>query len=201
MPWRHTGGVEVYLHAFLTLALNGGEWSASLPSHFTPRERAPGTHWIGSWVDPRASLDVVVRRKIPSPYQDSNPPIIQPIAHSHASQNTEFNIMSEVPLTSQCMSLTVQQHMRALWKVHGNSQQRQEFFFFSTMFRSAWESTQPPIQWVPRALYLGVKWLGCDTDHSSPSTVDVKNVWSYTSTPPYFFMARCSLSTGTLPIP
>jgi hypothetical protein len=29
------------------LALVGGEWSASLPSHFTPRERAPGTHWIG----------------------------------------------------------------------------------------------------------------------------------------------------------
>jgi hypothetical protein len=29
-------GVEVYLHAFLTLELNGGEWSASLPGRFTP---------------------------------------------------------------------------------------------------------------------------------------------------------------------
>jgi len=28
--------VEVYLHAFLTLELNGGEWSASLPGRFTP---------------------------------------------------------------------------------------------------------------------------------------------------------------------
>jgi len=28
---------------------------------FTPRgEKAPGTHWIGGWVGPRAGLDVVV---------------------------------------------------------------------------------------------------------------------------------------------
>jgi hypothetical protein len=34
-------GVEVYLDAFLTSALDGGEWSTSLPGRFTPRERAP----------------------------------------------------------------------------------------------------------------------------------------------------------------
>jgi hypothetical protein len=28
--------VEVQLHAFLTLALDGGEWSASCPGCFTP---------------------------------------------------------------------------------------------------------------------------------------------------------------------
>jgi hypothetical protein len=26
----------------------------------TPRERAPGTHWIGDWASPRAVLDAVV---------------------------------------------------------------------------------------------------------------------------------------------
>jgi hypothetical protein len=31
----------------LTSALDGGEWSASCPGRFTPRERTPGTHWIG----------------------------------------------------------------------------------------------------------------------------------------------------------
>jgi hypothetical protein len=50
-------GVDVYIHAFLTLALAGGDWPASRPGRFTPRERAPGTHWIGGWVGPRASLD------------------------------------------------------------------------------------------------------------------------------------------------
>jgi hypothetical protein len=33
----------------LTSALDGGEWSASRPGHFTPTERAPGTHWIGAY--------------------------------------------------------------------------------------------------------------------------------------------------------
>jgi hypothetical protein len=46
----------------LTSALAGGEWSASCPGHFTPRERAPGTHWIGGWVGPRATLDTMVKR-------------------------------------------------------------------------------------------------------------------------------------------
>jgi hypothetical protein len=31
----------------LTSVLDGGEWSASRPARFTPRERAPGTHRIG----------------------------------------------------------------------------------------------------------------------------------------------------------
>jgi len=35
------GRVEVYLHAFLTSALDAGEWSDSLPTHFTPEEETP----------------------------------------------------------------------------------------------------------------------------------------------------------------
>jgi hypothetical protein len=38
-----------------------------------PKERASGTHWIGGWVGPRAGLDTAVKRKIPSPWRDSNP--------------------------------------------------------------------------------------------------------------------------------
>jgi hypothetical protein len=48
---------------FLTSALAGDEWSASRPDRFTPEERTPGTHWIGCWVDPRAGLDGVEKRK------------------------------------------------------------------------------------------------------------------------------------------
>jgi hypothetical protein len=47
------GGVEMQLHAFLTLVLDGGEWSASRPGRFTRRERASDTHWIGGWGGPR----------------------------------------------------------------------------------------------------------------------------------------------------
>jgi hypothetical protein len=52
-----------YIHVFLTSALVGGEWSASHPSYFTPGERSPGSHCIGGWVDPRAALDDVDKRK------------------------------------------------------------------------------------------------------------------------------------------
>jgi hypothetical protein len=41
------GGVDVYIHLFLTSALAGCELSASLPGRFTPGERAPGARWIG----------------------------------------------------------------------------------------------------------------------------------------------------------
>jgi hypothetical protein len=57
------GGVPVYIHIFLTSALVGGEWSDSRPCRFTPGERAPGTHWIGGWMDPRAGLNDVEKRK------------------------------------------------------------------------------------------------------------------------------------------
>jgi hypothetical protein len=43
---------------FLFAALAGSEWSASRPGRFTP-----GTHWIGGWVDPRASLEGLEKRK------------------------------------------------------------------------------------------------------------------------------------------
>jgi hypothetical protein len=64
------GGVEVYLHAFLTSALDGSEWSASRPGHFIHGERALGTHCIGGWVGSRVGLDAVA--KIPSHCRESN---------------------------------------------------------------------------------------------------------------------------------
>jgi hypothetical protein len=53
------GGVDVYIHIFLTSALVEGEWSTSRLGRFTPGERAPRNHWIGGWMDPTARLDDV----------------------------------------------------------------------------------------------------------------------------------------------
>jgi hypothetical protein len=44
--------------------------------------------------------------------------------------------------------------------------------------------TQPTIQWAPGALSLGVKRPGHEADHSPPSSAEVKNALSCTSTPP-----------------
>jgi hypothetical protein len=46
--------------------------------------------------------------------------------------------------------------------------------------------------WVPGALSLGVKRpRGREADHSPPSSAEVKNTWSYTSTLQYVFIAWC----------
>jgi hypothetical protein len=45
-------------------------------------------------------------------------------------------------------------------------------------------ATQPLIHWVPGASTPGVKQPGREADHSPPSSAEVKNAWSYTSTPP-----------------
>jgi hypothetical protein len=55
--------VDVQIHIFSTSALAGGKWSDSRPDNFTPGERAPGTHWTGGWVKPRAGLDALEKRK------------------------------------------------------------------------------------------------------------------------------------------
>ncbi|PNF32077.1 putative small nuclear ribonucleoprotein Sm D1 [Cryptotermes secundus] len=71
-------------------ALVGGEWSATHLGCFTPGEQAPGTHWIGGWVDPRASLDDLEKRKF-LPLLDSNskPLVVQPVA----SRYTDYAIL------------------------------------------------------------------------------------------------------------
>jgi hypothetical protein len=64
---------------------------------------------------------------------------------------------------------------------------------FTTASRTALGLTQPPIQWVPGALSLGVKRPVREADHSPLSSAEVKNAWSHTSTPQYVFMAWCSV--------
>jgi hypothetical protein len=57
-------------------------------------------------------------------------------------------------------------------------------FLFTTESRTALGPIQPPIQRVLGALFLGVKRPEREADHSPPSSAEVKNEWSYISTPP-----------------
>jgi hypothetical protein len=54
---------------------------------------------------------------------------------------------------------------------------------FSTSSRPALGPTQPPIQWVPRAIFRGKKWLDREAHHSPPTSAEVKKTWMYTSSP------------------
>jgi hypothetical protein len=47
-------------------------------------------------------------------------------------------------------------------------------------------ASHPPSQWIP-----GAKQLDREANHSSPFSVEVKNIWSYISTLSYMLMAWC----------
>jgi hypothetical protein len=57
------GEVEAWLHPFLTLTLDGDEWSAWTVA-LQLKERAPGTHCIGDWMGIRAGLQAMRRREV-----------------------------------------------------------------------------------------------------------------------------------------
>jgi hypothetical protein len=63
--------------------------------------------------------------------------------------------------------------------------------FTIAVSRLALRPMQPPVQWVPGALSQGVKRPGIEADHSSPPSAEVKNAWSYISTPPYILIEWC----------
>jgi hypothetical protein len=55
-----------------------------------------------------------------------------------------------------------------------DSQRRLGLFIFTTASRTALGPAQPPIQWVPGALSLGIQRSGREADHSPPSSAEVK---------------------------
>jgi hypothetical protein len=95
-------------------ALDGGEWSASRPGRFTARERAPGTHWIGVCVGPRAVRDAVVKREIPSPRRESNPrtPLGQPVAQRY----TDWAITALQSILSRFENILYLENQ--VWTIH-----------------------------------------------------------------------------------
>jgi hypothetical protein len=115
MPWS-TGWVEVYRYVFLTSTLDG-EWSASHPGRFIPRERAPGTHWIGGWVVPRAGLVAVVKSKIPSPCRDSNP-------RSSSPKPNAIPLSSPDPENYLCFNLLLKRILYGMMTPDDNNGQR-----------------------------------------------------------------------------
>jgi hypothetical protein len=72
-----------------------------------------------------------------------------------------------------------------------SSQQAQEIFFSSLKLSTlAMGPTQPPIQSFLGAPSPRVKQLGDDNDHILPPSAKIKELWRYTSIPPYAYMAK-----------
>jgi hypothetical protein len=60
-----------------------------IPAALHPREKAPGTRWIEGWVGPRPGLDVVLKRKIPTP-----PPRIEPQSSNRTARSQSLYRLS-----------------------------------------------------------------------------------------------------------
>jgi hypothetical protein len=147
----------------LTSALDGGEWSASRTDRFNPTERALDTHWIGGWVGPRAVLDAVVKRKIPSPCQESNPrtPIVQPVAQRY----TDWAITAP----ARCILYLTNHHaMRKYWGVelwiHTFINSELDGHEWSASHHGSFIPMSPPVPtgyedgWIPGPVNAVVKW-------------------------------------------
>ena len=76
-------GVEVWLHSFLTIALEGGEGSASRPGRYLPHE-IPVTHCARGWVGSRAG---VVECRKSRPNWDSIP---RPSSHNQSLHQLSY---------------------------------------------------------------------------------------------------------------
>jgi hypothetical protein len=69
-----------------------------MPPAALPHGKSPCTMWRGGWLSARAGLDAVVRRKIPSPYRDSNPCIIRPVAQRYTTELSRLLNTKYLPL-------------------------------------------------------------------------------------------------------
>ena len=87
----------------MTVALEGGEWSAARPGRTLPPQKKPGKHFTGGWVCPRAGLD---GWKISSP-PGFDPRPSSPVAQSlyrlsyqaHGTYNIAIKIISTIVMT------------------------------------------------------------------------------------------------------
>jgi hypothetical protein len=83
------------------------------------------------------------------------------------------------------MGVTVVQRWATGWMIGGESPDRGWEFFSSPPCPDRLWGPPSLLLWVPGALSLGVK--------RPPFSAEVKNSWSYTSTPQYAFMAWYSV--------
>jgi hypothetical protein len=109
---------------------------------------------------------------------------VQEREHIVRSRNTVISIETRLPAGQPRNTFSIP------WQV-------QEVWLYSKACRPTLGSTQPTVQWVP----IFSSWsraAGACTDHSPLYGAEIKNTWTYTSTPPYFLMAYVHMSKFTL---
>jgi hypothetical protein len=102
------------------------------------------------------------------------------VLHAHLSHFHRFGSPCDLPSSSLCGRAVITQSVQRWatgWTIGVlgfDSRLGLGIFLFTTASRTALRTTQPPIQWVPGALSLGVKRPGREADHSPSSSAEVK---------------------------
>jgi hypothetical protein len=95
------------IHAFLTSALLGGVVKFK-PLTLYPGQRAPVTHWVGDWLDPRYGLDDACKRNSLS-YRDSNFDALYRPAHNQSQYRLRYRGSSitvlKIPSSRPCPNI------------------------------------------------------------------------------------------------
>ena len=76
--------MELQLHSYSTVVLDGVHWLASRRCHFTLFKRATSALWKAGWVGPRASLDGMKKNESSAPCRQSSRDslVVHPVAQS-----------------------------------------------------------------------------------------------------------------------
>jgi len=85
-----------------------GQLHAQVALH--PRERDPGTHWIGGWVSSRAGLDALVNpcREMNPDHQARGPvTVLTELSHLHVNQTGRLSIIQCCRWMLQCVDYCI----------------------------------------------------------------------------------------------
>jgi hypothetical protein len=97
-PLRHTEGVEVWLHSFLTLSLEEGEWPSNRPGRFTTEKqsRYPMKRKLDAY---RGSQPIgrFGKEKISCPCRNSNPgPLLYRLRSPGSENIVRVNVLRQL---------------------------------------------------------------------------------------------------------
>jgi hypothetical protein len=95
---------------FLTMSLDGWEWSALCSGHFIAGERGSSNHWIGGWVGHRTGMDTKEKRKSLAPARNWTP-VIQPVTccYTNWAVPVPINYWSR---NSTCINMVLSQEQK-----------------------------------------------------------------------------------------
>jgi hypothetical protein len=165
---------SVRLPTLLLSPLDGVEWGLSRSGSLYT-----GKQSLQCPVCPRDVLPIVLWGRAQTPHRKTE---AWPTLHTPIIEWPSYGGSSKaLPRAGVAHNLRLGR-VRTGWPGFDVWQELGGFFLFFTSSRSHPESIQPPIQYESGVYSPGVKRPGREANCSPPSTAEVKNSWSYTST-------------------